>query len=66
MRYILACLLGLGLAVGLGLLVAPLGDPFELFDADVGGAFLRSAASALHDIRVVVIDLINAFVRIYL
>jgi len=63
----LACLLGLGLAGGLlGLLVAALGEPADPAQADLAGVLLRSAASALYDLRLVVIDLLNAFVRVYL
>ena len=67
MRYALfARLFGLGVAVGLGLFIATLGDPFAFVEADLAGVVLRSLASALHEIRLVVIDLVSAFVRIYL
>lgn len=67
MRYArLVCLLGLVLAVGLGLLVATLPDPLEPVQADLAGALLRSVVSVVHNLRPFVVDLINAFVRAYL
>ena len=66
MRYaFFACVFGLALAVGFGLLVI-LGDPFEPVKADLGGLVFRTWTSALHSLRPLVIDLVHQFVRVYL
>ena len=67
MRYALfARLLGLGFALGVGVRIATLDDPFEFFQADLADTLLRCVASALHNLRLVVIDLVSAFIRMYL
>jgi hypothetical protein len=43
-----------------------LGDPFESMQVDLGGVLSRTWASTLHDLRPLVIDLVQQFVHVYL
>lgn len=59
---VFTCLVGLGMALGFGLLVT-LGDPFEVGQVDVAGLLFRAWVSTLHDLRPVVIDLVHHVLR---
>jgi hypothetical protein len=66
MRYaFVAGVFGVALGLGFGLLMT-LGDHFGSMQVDLGGVLFHTWASTLHDLRPLVIDLVQQFVHVYL